>query len=131
MFIAKYPNGEIVTEKQKNWSEIDDGLSVLELTFPIPVTYRDPDTGEEKRASARTISLRGYDKYFFHNEAVAHFDINDQKFDNSGQGNLIAQVIGGIRDNQITQVRIDKGGFCQITSFDTKDFQHSDIKKAA
>ena len=131
MFIAKYPDGKVVTERQLPWNKVKDGLSVLELTFPIPVTYIDPETGEEKRASARTISLRGYDSYFFHNEAVAHFDVTSKSNANNAQGELVAQVIGGVRDNQVTQVRIDKGGFCQITSFDTATFQHTDIKKAA
>ena len=130
MFIAKYPSGEIITEKQKTWNKVKDGMTSLELTFPMRVTYIDRETGEEKVAPARTISLKGFDKYYFHNEAVAYFDVNSKKSDSNGQGQLVAQVIGGIRNGQVVEIRIDKGGFCQTNVFDEEGFSHSDIKIA-
>ena len=129
MFIAKYPNGEVVTEKAKTWDKIKDGLTVLELTFPIPVSYVTKE-GETKRAAARTVSLSGFDKYFFHNEAVAHMDVNSDNELNNGQGVLVAQVIGGIRKGQVVMIRIDKGGFTKTTIMDEEGFEHKDIKNA-
>lgn len=130
MFIAKYPNGKVVTEKQQTWDKVKDGMTSVELTFPMRLTYIDRTTGEEKVAPARTISLRGFDKYYFHNEAIAHFDINSDKTDNNGQGQLVAQVIGGIKDGKVVEIRVDKGGFCQTQIFDEEGFNHSDIKVA-
>ena len=130
MFIAKYPNGEIVTEKQNTWNKIKDGMSSVELTFPMRLTYIDKETGEEKVAPARTISLSGFDKYYFHNEAVASFDVNMKNKSNDGQGRLVAQAIGGIKDGKVVEIRVDKGGFSKTTIFDEEGFQHRDIKTA-
>jgi len=130
MFIAKYPNGKTITEKQKTWNKIEEGMSSLELTFPMRLTYIDRETNKEKVAPSRTISLRGFDKYYFHNEAVAHLDVGSGKIENNGQGHLVAQVIGGIRNGQVVETRVDKGGFCQTIVFDEVDLRHSDIKTA-
>ena len=130
MFIARYKNGKTVTEKQSHWKGLVDGIIQVDLTFPIPVTYRDKKTGRTMKAPDRTISLKGYDQYYFHNEAVAHLDVNSGKITDDGQGKIVAKAIGGIRNGQVTEVRVDKGGFCQVIVFDEKDFKHRDIKKA-
>lgn len=129
MFIAKYPNGKIITGKEKTWNKIDDGMTILELTIPLKVSYLDPN-GNEKIAPARTIALRGYDKYYFHEEALAFIDVNSKNPLNDGKGKKEAQAIIGFKDDIGTMIRVDKNGFIQISQCEEKDFRPSDIKNA-
>ncbi|MDD5068083.1 MAG: hypothetical protein PHN89_00580 [Candidatus Pacebacteria bacterium] len=114
MFIASYPNGKMVTEKDMVWDKVPGGMQRLEITLPIPVIYTDKQ-GLTKKAPDRTISLGRYDRYYFFNEAVASLGDRDQAI----KSNLVAKVIAGIDDKKemVVEIRVDRGGFASVKSY--------------
>ena len=129
MFIAKYRDGRIITEDEMVWDEVPEGMHILELTIPIEVSYIDPATKEVKRAPARTVSLRGFDKCYFYNEAVASIAANGGK--GGSEGKLVAKAIGGIYGDNVVEIRMDQHGFSTVSNFKSDLLNHTGIKKAA
>lgn len=126
MFIVKYPDGRIINEKDMVWDDIPEGMNRVELTLPIPVSYIDPKTNETVKAPARTTSLKGFDKYYFYNEAVSRIA--------PGGGieqELVAKAIGGIKGDNVIEVKIDKGGFSSVSYFTIEQLAQTGIKKGA
>lgn len=128
MFIVKYPNGNIITEKDMYWDDVPEGMNRVELQFPIPVTYQDPDTKEIKPAPARTLSLAGFEKYYFFNEGVASLGSSDSK---GVKQKLVAKAIGGINGEEVVEIRVDSGGFTDVRHFKIKDLAQSGIKEGS
>jgi hypothetical protein len=128
MFIAKYPDGKIITEKDMVWDKVPVGMNRLELTLPIPVSYIDPGTKEMKPAPARTISLFGCEKYYFYNEAVASLSTEKKC---SVSNNLVAKAIGGIIGDNVVEIKVDKGGFTTVRHFKIEQLAQSGIKLGA
>ena len=125
MFIAKYLNGDIITEKDMVWDDVKDGMHLLEITFPIPVQYQDPITGEIKPAPARTVALKGhFDRYYFYNEAIATLS-SEGGSKTAGQGELVAKAIGGIDDKSgiVTEIKMIKGGFCEVRNYPVSELK--------
>jgi hypothetical protein len=123
MFIAKYPDGKVITEQDMYWDEVPGGMHRMELTLPIPVSYIDPETKETKSAPARTVSLGGMKEYYFYNEAVASM---------GKKGQLIAKAIGGIdSEGNVIEIRIDAGGFTEVRTFKKEQLAQSAIKPGA
>lgn len=128
MFIAKYPDGKIITEKDMVWDDVPPGMSRVELSIPIKVSYIDPETKEEKVAPARTISLSGFEKYFFYNEAVSNIAANSK---GGAESKLVAKAIGGIIGDTVVEVRIDAGGYSSVRHFKLDQLAQSGIKQGA
>lgn len=128
MFIAKYPDGKIITEKDMFWDEVPSGMNRVELSIPIKVSYIDPETKKEVIAPARTVSLSGYDKYFFYNEAVASIAGNGK---GGAESKLVAKAIGGIIGDNVVEVRIDAGGYSNVRHFKLDQLAQSGIKQGA
>ena len=128
MFIAKYPNGKTITEKDMFWDDVPAGMRSLELTIPIAVSYIDPETKEEKQAPKRTVSINGFERYYFYNEAVANISTEG----NGSKGRLEAKAIGGIdSEGNVVEVRIDFRGFVSVRHFKIEQLAQTGIKQGA
>jgi hypothetical protein len=128
MFIAKYPDGKVITEKDSNWDNTPAGMNMMELTLPIPVSYIDPGTKEQKSAPARTVSLSGCEKFYFYNEAVSNMAAGSK---GGTEGKLVAKAIGGIIGDSVVEIRVDAGGFTTVRHFKIDQLVHSGIKVGA
>jgi hypothetical protein len=128
MFIAKYPDGKVILEKDMVWDNVPEGMNMVELTLPIPVSYIDSETKEQKAAPARTVSLSGCEKYFFYNEAVSNIGCNST---GGVEGKLVAKAIGGILGDSVIEIRVDAGGFTTVRHYKLNQLVHTGIKVGA
>jgi hypothetical protein len=128
MFIAKYPDGKVITEKDMFWDEVPGGMNQVELTLPIPVHYIDPITKEQKPAPNRTVSLNGCEKYYFFNEAVSSLAAGSK---GGVKNKLVAKAIGGIIGDNVIEIRMDAGGFTTVRCFKIEQLAQSGIKLGA
>jgi len=128
MFIAKYPDGKVILEKDMVWDNVPEGMNMVELTLPIPVSYIDSETKEQKAAPARTVSLSGCEKYFFYNEAVSSVGGGTT---GGVEGKLVAKAIGGILGDAVIEIRVDAGGFTTVRHYKLNQLVHTGIKVGA
>lgn len=119
MFIIDTKTGEKLIEgKDHNgsalvWDDVpgDVEITAMALTHPFPVNIDGKDISPK-------VSISGYDKYYFYNEAVATVM---QYGDGSQQvePNLQAKVIAGIDTDKgfVLEVRLDKWGNTSISTY--------------
>ena len=78
MFLVEYGDGKWVTETDTTWNKLPDKPIKMALLCNHNIV----------------VGLTDMDEYWFSNQAVAT---------SGGQGKLIAQILGGIKDGKITE----------------------------
>lgn len=116
MFIAHLSDGSHFREieDEKTWDDVPDiGVTSLQLTLPFSVKKPLGDGTFEDLPPA-TVTLSGYDEYYFMNEAVALVMVDQVGQIRGGQnkGEKVAQIIAGINRKLgvVLEIRVDKKG---------------------
>lgn len=136
MFIAHLSDGTHFREVEdiKTWDDVPDiGISSLQLTLPFSVQRKLPD-GEIESLPPSTVTLSGFDQYYFSNEAVAvvivdqpgRMELNQQaKVAGQSRGTKVAQIIGGIdrKHGIVAEIRVDNRGNVKHTIIDLSEFE--------
>lgn len=118
MFIVHLKDGRTIIEETVVWDEIPDGITSLQLTLPYRRRIQLED-GSWKDFPRPTISIQGYDRYYFGNEAISVFATADGIIRGEQEGMKTAQIIGGIDDKLgiVFQIRVDRNGNIQTNRF--------------
>lgn len=129
MFIAHLSNGSHFREieDQKTWDDVPDiGITSLQLTLPFSVSRRKED-GTIEELPPSTLTLSGFSRYYFMNEAVALVMVDQAGQIRGGekQGKKVAQIIAGIDDEHgmVCELRVDSRGNVKHTIIDLKDLE--------
>lgn len=84
-FVAEYADGVRVTEMDKVWDDVEPGLVSLSIF--------------DFHTSQRLLELRGYERYFFANEAVSSKSNQDPQ--------VTAKLLGGVKGDKAIECRVD------------------------
>jgi len=121
----KDPEGN---SKALTWDDVpkDIKISSLQLTYPFPVKFRNPD-GTVRDEITPKLSLSGFSRYFFFNESTVPLLVQGQKILREGVASLEAKIIAGIDDkaNLVLEFRMDKYGNCMVKKYPLKALQRS------
>lgn len=87
-FVAKYPDGSTVSEREHVWDDVPPGIaSVVLMDFA---------------SGTQLLELAGFEQFFFANEAVA---VRIQG--RPGPSTLSAKLLGGVKNGLATECRLD------------------------
>lgn len=123
MFILKFRDGSQLSSKDcaDNWDSVPlhKEISSMQLTLPLKAARRN-DKGEMEELPARTISISGYNRYYYSKEAIATVLVNhgeasdfaDKRMSGEKHGTDVAEIMGGIDDRvgMVFQVRVARDG---------------------
>lgn len=135
MFIINLKNGrQIVEDRTRNpdgtpmtWDDVpkDARIANLQLTHPNVIEYRD-GAGVVVKKAAPIVSIGSYDRYYFHNEAVASMQMGG-KTPQLKDHRLVAKVIAGIDDKigLVVEVRVDLYGNTDVRRFPVSQLEEN------
>lgn len=138
MFIVRTKKGETFTENQPivvkgqkkrfTWDDLPKNIRItaIQLVYPFPVRFRKPD-GNLAEPFSPKLTIKGYSRYFFYNEASVPLMVKDQKIIREGIPTLEAKTIAGIDDGArlVFEFRMDKFGNCTVRKYPLKKLEKS------
>ena len=130
MFICNTKKGQTFTEKKEiddptkkgqkkqfTWDDIpqDSEITSIQLVYPFPIRFKKAD-GSLAEPFSPKLTIKGFDRYYFFNEATVPMLVKGQEVINEGKAILEAKTIAGIDDKAkaITEFRMDKFGNCSV-----------------
>lgn len=115
-------------KKKLTWDDIpkDVKITSFQLVYPFPVRFRKPD-GSLAEPFSPKLTIRGFDRYYFFNEATVPVMVQGDKVISEGVAELEAKTIAGIDDQTkvICELRMDKFGNCTLNKKSLKDLEKS------
>lgn len=108
MFIAKFSDGSLFDENMGTWDQCpDNGIVAMELELPLHLQNVFED-GKVEVITPPTVSIAGYEKYYFANINRATLFQGGASGLTVGnlEGNLIAKTIVGIDETNNLSVHI-------------------------
>lgn len=137
MFILKFKDGSQLNSKEckNSWDDVptDKEIGSMQLTLPLRA-HRKNNKGELEELPARTISISGYNRYYYSKEAVATVLVNGtpsgqpDKISGQHKGTDVAEIMGGIDDRVglVFQVRVAKDGNISTRHFPISQLEYAD-----
>ena len=139
MFIVRSLDGKTYSEGKEftnlkgekkffSWDDIPKNIkiSLIQILYPFPVKFKNPD-GKTTYTETPKLSMKGYSRYFFFNEAKVDLKVQAEKVIGQGVPTLEAKSVAGIDDQNgvITTMRMDKWGNCNISKTTLKQLEKS------
>ena len=142
MFLINTKDGKSFNEGQKykdpkdpgqlsrslTWDDLPQDIKItsLQLTYPFPVKFKNPDGSTSQEVTPK-LTLSGFNRYFFFNEATLPLLVQSQKILREGVATLEAKTIAGIDDkaNLVLEFRMDKWGNCSVKKYPLKALERS------
>lgn len=110
-------------KKRLTWDDIPKNIQItaLQLVYPFPVRFKKAD-GELAEPFSPKLTIRGYSRYYFFNEATVPLVVQGEKVIREGIPILEAKTVAGIDDRTktVTEFRMDKFGNCSVTKYPIK-----------
>lgn len=138
MFIVTTKDGKVFKEgkiigldKSKNqiyqtWDLLPKNIRIrkLQLTYPFKVRLSSKK-GKQSREYAPNLGIGTFDRYYFSNESTVKMAVFGDKQVQTGVPQLEAKIIAGIDDKlkEITELRLDKHGNCNLSRFSLKSLE--------
>jgi len=141
MFIVRTKTGQTFTEGQPmddpkvkggkrslTWDDLAQNIKItaLQLVYPFPVRFKKPD-GSLAEPFSPKLSVKGFSRYFFFNEATVPLMVQGMKVLSEGIPELVAKTVAGIDDKAgvVIEFRMDKFGNNSVEKYSLKKLEES------